>query len=149
MRTLNLYLLLSVLQLQLLLPQAPPDLSGPPASVDGIVTDSETQQPLAGATLTVQDRSSSGGKLITVTGNDGRFTLRNLPPGQYMIEASRSGYVSEMAGSPLVDTRNLSPDPLALRNTPIVQNLAPGQVLSGLRSEERRVGKECRSRWSP
>ena len=28
--------------------------------------------------------------------------------------------------------------------------LAPGADLSGkLRSEERRVGKECRSRWSP
>src|SRR2546426_9834265 len=25
----------------------------------------------------------------------------------------------------------------------------PGRVLGGLRSEERRVGKECRSRWSP
>ena len=24
-----------------------------------------------------------------------------------------------------------------------------GAVLRGLRSEERRVGKECRSRWSP
>src|SRR2546430_9440714 len=27
--------------------------------------------------------------------------------------------------------------------------LAPGHVLPALRSEERRVGKECRSRWSP
>src|SRR5687768_17834379 len=25
----------------------------------------------------------------------------------------------------------------------------PGNVLTGLRSEERRVGKECRSRWWP
>src|SRR3989441_12254527 len=28
-------------------------------------------------------------------------------------------------------------------------DLAPGVLHGGLRSEERRVGKECRSRWSP
>ena len=27
--------------------------------------------------------------------------------------------------------------------------LAPGEVKRTVRSEERRVGKECRSRWSP
>src|SRR3989449_7468352 len=30
-----------------------------------------------------------------------------------------------------------------------VKELAPGQVTFVVRSEERRVGKECRSRWSP
>src|SRR5438552_8218004 len=29
----------------------------------------------------------------------------------------------------------------------IVMDEDPGQVLSGARAEERRVGKECRSRW--
>jgi hypothetical protein len=122
---LSLYLVLALIQL----PQSPPA----PASVDGIVIDSETRQPLAGTTVTVQDRGSSAGKMIVVTGNDGRFTFRSVPPGQYSIQASRSGYVSELAGSPLGDTRNFSPDPLAPRNAPIVQDLAPGQVLSGLR----------------
>ena len=28
-------------------------------------------------------------------------------------------------------------------------DVAPGQVIGIVRSEERRVGKECRSRWSP
>jgi hypothetical protein len=104
-----------------------------PASVDGVVIDFQTKQPLAGATVMMQDRSASGGKMITVTGNDGRFAFRNLPPGPYVIEGSRSGYVSEMTGSPLVNPRNFSPDPLAPRFAPMVQELTPGQVLSGLR----------------
>ena len=29
------------------------------------------------------------------------------------------------------------------------RKLLPGYVLVNMRSEERRVGKECRSRWSP
>ena len=29
------------------------------------------------------------------------------------------------------------------------QPLVLGYIVAGLRSEERRVGKECRSRWSP
>src|SRR2546427_6681575 len=33
---------------------------------------------------------------------------------------------------------------------PVLIDIAPaGEVIPGLRSEERRVGKECRSRWSP
>src|ERR1041385_7284087 len=35
----------------------------------------------------------------------------------------------------------------AVRETPLV--VVPRQHLDEVRSEERRVGKECRSRWSP
>ena len=31
----------------------------------------------------------------------------------------------------------------------LISNMAPGQIAIFTRSEERRVGKECRSRWSP
>src|SRR2546430_3364149 len=34
-------------------------------------------------------------------------------------------------------------------NRLLKKDLKPGMFLSLLRSEERRVGKECRSRWSP
>jgi len=128
--------MLNLLLSLLLLPQGPqatPGLTASPASVDGIVLDSETKEALGGVTVLVQDRGSSAGRMITVTGNDGRFAFRSVPPGQYSIEASRAGYVSEMAGSPVVDTRSFSPDPLASRNLPIVQDLTAGQVLSGLR----------------
>jgi hypothetical protein len=136
MRFLSLFLLiLQVQQLPFDVPAAlraalglPPETLSP-ASVDGVVIDSETKQPLAGATVLVQDRSASGAKMITVTGNDGRFAFRSVPPGQVMIEASRSGYVSEMAG-PAVVAANVLPNALGPVNVPIVQELKPGQVLS-------------------
>ena len=48
-----------------------------------------------------------------------------------------------MVASPvtfLINCKNISFSSLAIANGPPV---------SGSRSEERRVGKECRSRWSP
>src|SRR5262245_30212205 len=126
-----LYLLLAWIPLQQPVPN-PPEL---PVSVEGIVVDSVGQQPLAGATVSVNDRLHSGARMIVVTGNNGRFAFRNLPPGQYTIEASRSGYVSEMAGSPFGATGapNVPPNFLQGLNVEIFQLLAPGQDLSGLR----------------
>src|SRR5215510_8177767 len=124
--------LLSLFFLLLQLPQVPPGVPGPPASVDGIVFDSETKQPLPGATISLQDRNGTGGKMITVTGNDGRFALHNVPPGQYLIEASRSGYVSEVAGNSLLPP-NLPPNTLMPINIAVSQQLTAGQTLSDLR----------------
>lgn len=130
MRTLNTALSLILLVLQLQVP--PPVRSESPATVEGVVVDSQTKQPLAGATVVVQDRTGSGAQMVTVTGNDGKFTLRGVPPGAVVIEASRPGYVSEMAGKP-AGAPNFSPNPLVPRDVPIIQELLPGQALSGLR----------------
>src|SRR5215510_12667641 len=118
MRILSVFvgLVLASLRLQQA-PQFRPEL---PASVDGIVIDSQTKQPLAGATILILDRSGSGAQMITVTGNDGRFAFRSVPAGAATIEASRPGYVSEMAGKP-AGSPNLSPNPLVPRDVPIVQ----------------------------
>ena len=40
-------------------------------------------------------------------------------------------------------------DPLAVLVLDETAELKQGQMTVGVRSEERRVGKECRSRWSP
>src|SRR5688572_31472496 len=45
------------------------------------------------------DLLHSGARMTVVTGNDGRFAFRSIPPGQYSIEGTRSGYVSELARS--------------------------------------------------
>ena len=39
----------------------------------------------------------------------------------------------------------------AITDAVVAKNIPPEKlaVISGIRSEERRVGKECRSRWSP
>ena len=133
MKVMSLLLVLLV-QIQVQVRPLVPPLDRPeaPASVDGVVFDSETKLPLAGATVVVEDRNGHGGKILTVTGNDGRFAFPSVPSGMVVIEASRSGYVPELVGNPL-SAPNFSPDPLAPPTPLIAQQLAPGQALSGLR----------------
>jgi len=54
------------------------------------------------------------------TGPDGTFVFQNVPPGEYTIEASATGYIPNLYG----ELR----DPPA----PAFHNLAPGQTLSGV-----------------
>src|SRR5688572_29322959 len=79
------------------------------------------------------DLLHSGARMTVVTGNDGRFAFRSIPPGQYSIEGTRSGYVSELAGTPLGVPPNFPTNSLVPTSAPIFQVLTPGQVLSGLR----------------
>jgi hypothetical protein len=110
---------MKTLALLLLLLQQPP--TG--AAVDGIVLDSQTGRPLAGATVLFQGGGGgiSSGTMIRVTGADGTFAFRNATPGQYIIEASRGGYVPERYGSGTVNSITGRP------------TLTPGQTLSGIR----------------
>src|SRR5258708_26006000 len=65
--------------------------------------------------------------------------------------------ISHPTGAPMIEVRDLSKrygDKLAVDN--LTFSVRPGMVTgflgpngAGKRSEERRVGKECRSRWSP
>jgi len=128
---------LSLILLALQLQQLPPPSPGAraaqlPATVEGIVIDSQTKQPLAGATVIVQDRSGSGAQMIMVTGNEGRFTFRAVTPGVVAIEASRPGYASEVVGKSS-GTIGFSPNPLVPRDVLVLQELSPGQTLSGIR----------------
>ena len=132
MRILSLLLILVQTQPQVRVLLPVPEQPGVPASVDGVVIDSQTRQPLAGATVTVDDRNGHDGKMIIVTDNNGRFAFRNVTPGMVLIEASRSGYVPELAGTAFNAPAGFSPDPLTPIAPVIAQQLAPGQVLSGL-----------------
>ena len=58
------------------------------------------------------------------------------------------------AGSKVKAKRVLTDDDLSARSNPIPVIALEGaentdNILDAIRSEERRVGKECRSRWSP
>ena len=46
-------------------------------------------------------------------------------------------------------TKAMPKEMLPIVDKPAIQYLVEEAVRSGIRSEERRVGKECRSRWSP
>ena len=40
-------------------------------------------------------------------------------------------------------------DRVVIKTVEVEETTKGGLILTGSRSEERRVGKECRSRWSP
>src|SRR5256885_2841852 len=72
-----------------------------------------------------------------------------LPISPFSLSLSAAALVFRCASSPGCKTSRTSvvfPEPL----TPVRQTKRPrGICRERLRSEERRVGKECRSRWSP
>jgi TonB-linked SusC/RagA family outer membrane protein len=72
-------------------------VAGPPLSaeaqgsaagrISGVVTDSSDNRPLPAVQVTL-----AGSRLAAVTGDDGRFTINNVPAGRYSVSARRLGY---------------------------------------------------------
>ena len=92
-----------------------------PATVHGRVVDAVTGQPLVRATVQLLGVSAPRGTSYVLsrdTAADGSFSFSNVPPGDYMIEASRGGYVTNTYGK----RDNVTPP----------QILQPGKVLSGV-----------------
>jgi len=58
-------------------------------SVYGFVRDAETEEALPGVAVTLD-----GGALWAVSGADGRYELKNVPKGEYLLEAGLIGYES-------------------------------------------------------
>ncbi len=56
-------------------------------SFSGRVLQAASQSPLAGASIFISDI-----KVGVVANNDGRFSMRNLPPGRHLVEVSFVGY---------------------------------------------------------
>lgn len=56
-------------------------------AIKGIVVDSEIR-PLANVTVSISEEAVS-----VVTGDDGRYLLALLPPGEYWVEANATGYI--------------------------------------------------------
>src|SRR5687768_17894429 len=103
------------------------------AQLAGKVTD-ESGAVLPGATVTVT-QTDTGAERTAVSDGEGAYLLSNLSPGPYRLEVSLQGFRT-YAQTGIV---------LQVAATPTI-NVSLGL---GDRSEERRVGKECRSRWSP
>src|SRR5579864_2737997 len=74
-----------------------PSVSGT-AVISGTVVNAISGQPVRRAIVTTS--ASEGGLRVTsVTGDDGRFAVRDLPAGHYYLGASRSGFVGAAYGS--------------------------------------------------
>ena len=64
-------------------------LSQGATAIVGQVTDARTSQGIVGVTVQVD-----GGRLVAVTGEDGRFRIPNVSPGEHALSARRIGYAS-------------------------------------------------------
>lgn len=58
-----------------------------PAALQGVVRDGTSGSPIEGAAIAVK-----GSRLGTLTGADGRFTFRGVPPGSIELDVERLGY---------------------------------------------------------
>ena len=112
-------------------PQSSPPQNVPqePGSVDGVVIEAGSGRPLPGVTVQLQARSVglAAGMLVTSTRDDGAFSFRSVPPGGYLVQAQRAGYIPQVFGPP--------PDPFlpAMVTSQPIQQVLPGQKLSGIR----------------
>lgn len=114
----------------------PQNVPQEPGSIDGVVVEAGSGRPLPGVTVQLQVRSgalpvgysaSASGVLVTNTRDDGTFSFRSVPPGGYLVQAERGGYIPQIFGPP--------PDPFlpAMLTSQPIQQLLPGQKLSGIR----------------
>jgi protocatechuate 3,4-dioxygenase beta subunit len=69
------------------------------ASLSGIVIDDrEPGQPVRRAVVTLTGKALQPGR-GAITDDEGRFTLRDLPPGRFTLMAERGGFVTSMYGA--------------------------------------------------
>ena len=100
-----------------------------------------------------------------INGNTYKVTIGDIDENIAHVEVNGTPYKVEMEKAPKVVVKPVvRPTTPAPAPTPVVKPAAPSTGKSGVksplpgvildikvnvRSEERRVGKECRSRWSP
>ena len=89
----------------------------PGRMISGTVRAAAGGAPLAGVRLALLDGDVAGG---TVTDAQGRYALGGLPPGQYTLEASRSGYTSSAPVSVALTSAAAATRDLRLERQPMV-----------------------------
>jgi hypothetical protein len=101
-----------------------------PGQISGHVYRADTGDPLAKAVVTLygkdeQSADAAGNGRAARTGPDGAFTFSEVPPGTYVVNVERAGFVSKYGGSEMYPRRmqlSLSPgqklDKIDIRLTP-------------------------------
>lgn len=80
----------------------------------GIAFDTISKQPVAGATVTVLDRKDSSLVSFTMTGNEGRFEIRNIPNGDYRLLITHVNYHNSNRYFSITDNKDKELGSLAL-----------------------------------
>src|SRR5690349_11611290 len=128
------------------------------ASVTGHVAD-EQGALVAGAAIKMS-AVNTGAVYNAVTNADGIYTFPSLPIGAYTLEATESGFQTYIQSGILLRVNDHVQIDIGLKvgtlaekvevtaNASLLQT-QQNTISQVVRSEERRVGKECRSGWSP
>ena len=111
------------------------DASG---ALAGRVVNAQTGEPVRRANVTLQIVSSAAGSspqgprmFNAVTGSDGQFRFERLAPGEYMVSAERTGFIT---GSPTGSGRRRMGTPVQIHDgesTEVELALQPTAVISG------------------
>jgi vitamin B12 transporter len=113
-----------------------------PARLLGRVVDLVTQRPVAGAEI-------HAGEQRTISGNDGRFVLGNVPPGRVELRVRRIGYTPAREVLDLLPGLERSVDvtlePLPVRLDSVTAAAAPGGIAIAGAELERRGGDLARA----
>ena len=92
-----------------------------PGSLEGVAMIAGSDDPVPHAIFELRSESSGVEPLYAASQSDGRFLFRNVPPGRYVLLATKNGYLPAELGQK---------NPTA-RGAPIV--FASGQQLQGVR----------------
>src|SRR2546426_11199162 len=88
--------------------------------------------------------------LTTIAINEGRKRLRKSKgASEDSIEEQAKSHEGDYTPAPLTDWREIPLETLERKELREALRVAVAELPDIYRSEERRVGKECRSRWSP
>ena len=83
-------------------------------SVEGVVRDRTSGDPLPGVTVTVRSTALVSGNRITVTDVAGRYRFPSLPVGMYSVEAELAGFQKTVQENVRVSIDQVITVPLAL-----------------------------------
>src|SRR3989442_14225152 len=120
----------------------------PAGSIVGSVYD-RTGATVAGAQLVLKD-TATGTSRATTTSTAGNYEFLELRPGTYDLAVEAKGFRRIVERNIVVNVGLVVHLEVTLELgdvTETVEVTAETPLIE--RSEERRVGKECRSRWSP
>lgn len=80
-------------------PAPPPLLSGKPAAlIRGRITSADNGRPLRRASVLLRAEGQARAILTVSTNSQGAFELRDVPPGRYLVSATRAGYLELQHG---------------------------------------------------
>ena len=129
-------------------------LSGTPAAaqqttgnIQGRVVDAQ-KAAMPGVTVTAKS-TTTGFTRTEVTDAEGIYRLTGLPVGTYDLHAELSGFTPYDSKGIVVNLGQVTDISIDLKVGGVAENVNVTAESPLIRSEERRVGKECRSRWSP